>query len=133
MSDVRVIIQRDSEREERVVTTGTTAAELFPGERTVVVFPADDKLWAGWQRVDAANLYADGTYAFSLSTFIAGLSGSLGGQSGDEAVQAHGDAVPDGPHRLHFTAMIFFFLRVFTESWARNCTSRVVSSASFSL
>ncbi len=36
MSDVRVIIQRDSEREERVVTTGTTAADLFPGERTVV-------------------------------------------------------------------------------------------------
>ncbi|MER7725873.1 threonine--tRNA ligase [Streptomyces sp. NPDC096323] len=36
MSDVRVTIQRDSEREERVVTTGTTAAELFPGERTVV-------------------------------------------------------------------------------------------------
>jgi threonyl-tRNA synthetase len=31
-----VIIQRDSEREERVVTTGTTAAELFAGERTVV-------------------------------------------------------------------------------------------------
>lgn len=36
MSDVRVIIQRDSEREEHVVTTGTTAAELFPGQRTVV-------------------------------------------------------------------------------------------------
>ncbi|MEU5582061.1 threonine--tRNA ligase [Streptomyces huasconensis] len=36
MSDVRVIIQRDSEREERVVTTGTTAADLFPGERTIV-------------------------------------------------------------------------------------------------
>ncbi|MFI1682547.1 threonine--tRNA ligase [Streptomyces sp. NPDC020607] len=36
MSDVRVIIQRDSEREERVVTTGTTAAELFPGERAIV-------------------------------------------------------------------------------------------------
>ncbi|GAA1362404.1 threonine--tRNA ligase [Streptomyces beijiangensis] len=36
MSDVRVIIQRDSEREERVVTTGTTAAELFAGERTIV-------------------------------------------------------------------------------------------------
>ncbi len=31
MSDVRVIIQRDSEREEHVVTTGTTAAELFAG------------------------------------------------------------------------------------------------------
>ncbi|MGD6746680.1 threonine--tRNA ligase [Streptomyces sp. BH106] len=36
MSDVRVAIQRDSEREERVVTTGTTAAELFPGERSIV-------------------------------------------------------------------------------------------------
>ncbi|GHH75663.1 threonine--tRNA ligase [Streptomyces sulfonofaciens] len=36
MSDVRVIIQRDSEREERVVTAGTTAADLFAGERTVV-------------------------------------------------------------------------------------------------
>ncbi|GHG68095.1 threonine--tRNA ligase [Streptomyces griseocarneus] len=36
MSDVRVIIQRDSEREERVVTTGTTAADLFAGERTVI-------------------------------------------------------------------------------------------------
>ncbi|HEY5833626.1 threonine--tRNA ligase [Streptomyces sp.] len=37
MSDLRVIIERDSaEREERVVTTGTTAAELFEGERSVV-------------------------------------------------------------------------------------------------
>ena len=36
MSDVRVIIQRDSEREERLVTTGTTAADLFAGERTIV-------------------------------------------------------------------------------------------------
>lgn len=36
VSDVRVIIQRDSEREERVVTTGTTAADLFDGERTIV-------------------------------------------------------------------------------------------------
>ncbi|MBO0653469.1 threonine--tRNA ligase [Streptomyces triculaminicus] len=31
-----MIIQRDSEREERVVTTGTTAADLFAGERTIV-------------------------------------------------------------------------------------------------
>jgi threonyl-tRNA synthetase len=31
-----VIIQRDSEREERVVTTGTTAAELFAGERSII-------------------------------------------------------------------------------------------------
>ncbi|RCG27694.1 threonine--tRNA ligase [Streptomyces diacarni] len=36
MSDARVTIQRDSEREERVVTTGTTAAALFEGERSVV-------------------------------------------------------------------------------------------------
>ncbi|MCM2579429.1 threonine--tRNA ligase [Streptomyces meridianus] len=36
MSDVRVIIHRDSEREERVVTTGTTAADLFPGDRSIV-------------------------------------------------------------------------------------------------
>src|SRR4051812_36382659 len=36
VSDVRVIIQRDSEREERTVTTGTTAAELFAGERSII-------------------------------------------------------------------------------------------------
>ncbi|MEU7367317.1 threonine--tRNA ligase [Streptomyces hygroscopicus] len=36
MSDVRVIIQRDSEREERVVATGTTTADLFAGDRSVV-------------------------------------------------------------------------------------------------
>ncbi|MVO87540.1 threonine--tRNA ligase [Streptomyces sp. p1417] len=44
MSDVRVIIQRDSEREERVVTTGTTAAELFDGERTIVAARVGDEL-----------------------------------------------------------------------------------------
>ncbi|MBP0461262.1 threonine--tRNA ligase [Streptomyces montanisoli] len=44
MSDVRVIIQRDSEREERVVTTGTTAADLFTGERTVVAARVDGQL-----------------------------------------------------------------------------------------
>lgn len=44
MSDVRVTIERDSEREERVVTTGTTAADLFPGERTVVAARVDGEL-----------------------------------------------------------------------------------------
>ncbi|MGQ4513574.1 threonine--tRNA ligase [Streptomyces sp. DW26H14] len=44
MSDVRVIIQRDSEREERVVTTGTTAADLFTGERTVVAARVNGQL-----------------------------------------------------------------------------------------
>ncbi|MEU5900912.1 MULTISPECIES: threonine--tRNA ligase [Streptomyces] len=54
MSDVRVIIQRDSEREERVVTTGTTAAELFPGERTVVAVRVAGEL------KDLAYVPADG-------------------------------------------------------------------------
>ncbi|GDY46906.1 threonine--tRNA ligase [Streptomyces antimycoticus] len=36
VSDVRVIIQRDSEREERVVATGTTTADLFSGDRSIV-------------------------------------------------------------------------------------------------
>ncbi|MGW5392109.1 threonine--tRNA ligase [Streptomyces koyangensis] len=44
MSDVRVIIQRDSEREERVVTTGTTAADLFAGERTVIAARVEGEL-----------------------------------------------------------------------------------------
>ena len=44
MSDVRVIIQRDSEREERVVTTGTTAADLFADERSVVAARVDGEL-----------------------------------------------------------------------------------------
>ncbi|GGM12605.1 threonine--tRNA ligase [Streptomyces fumigatiscleroticus] len=44
MSDVRVIIQRDSEREERVVTTGTTAADLFAGDRSVVAARVNGEL-----------------------------------------------------------------------------------------
>ncbi|GAA1238257.1 threonine--tRNA ligase [Kitasatospora nipponensis] len=36
MTDVRVIINREPDREERVVTTGTTAAELFAEDRAVV-------------------------------------------------------------------------------------------------
>lgn len=44
MSDVRVIIQRDSEREERTVTTGSTAADLFAGERSIVAARVDGEL-----------------------------------------------------------------------------------------
>nr|WP_206344899.1 threonine--tRNA ligase [Streptomyces thermoviolaceus] len=44
VSDVRVIIQRDSEREERVVTTGTTAADLFAGERSIVAARVNGEL-----------------------------------------------------------------------------------------
>ncbi|MFI9272638.1 threonine--tRNA ligase [Kitasatospora sp. NPDC052896] len=36
MTDVRVIINREPDREERVVTTGTTAAELFADDRAVI-------------------------------------------------------------------------------------------------
>ncbi|MCC9305658.1 threonine--tRNA ligase [Kitasatospora sp. RB6PN24] len=36
MTDVRVIINREPDREERVVTTGTTAAELFADNRSVI-------------------------------------------------------------------------------------------------
>ncbi|MFI0239496.1 threonine--tRNA ligase [Streptomyces sp. NPDC016845] len=54
MSDVRVVIQRDSEREERVVTTGTTAAELFAGERSVVAARV------GGELKDLAYAVADG-------------------------------------------------------------------------
>ncbi|WP_431772980.1 threonine--tRNA ligase [Streptomyces cucumeris] len=54
MSDVRVIIQRDSEREERVVATGTTAAELFSGERSIVAARV------GGELKDLAYIPADG-------------------------------------------------------------------------
>ncbi|MEV6008487.1 threonine--tRNA ligase [Streptomyces sp. NPDC051976] len=55
MSDVRVIIKRDSaEPEERVVTTGTTAAELFPGERSVIAARV------GGELRDLAHAVADG-------------------------------------------------------------------------
>ncbi|MBD0739749.1 threonine--tRNA ligase [Streptomyces sp. CBMA29] len=55
MSDVRVIIKRDSvELEERTVTTGTTAAELFPGERSVIAARV------GGELKDLAYALADG-------------------------------------------------------------------------
>nr|WP_223241652.1 threonine--tRNA ligase [Streptomyces sp. CBMA123] len=36
VTDVRVIISREPDREERVVTTGTTAAELFADDRSII-------------------------------------------------------------------------------------------------
>ncbi|GJF27546.1 threonine--tRNA ligase [Kitasatospora sp. NE20-6] len=36
MTDVRIIINREPDREERVVTTGTTAAELFADDRAII-------------------------------------------------------------------------------------------------
>jgi len=49
-----VIISREPEREERVVTTGTTAAEVFQGERSVVAARVNGELR------DLAHVLADG-------------------------------------------------------------------------
>ncbi|MCD0481243.1 threonine--tRNA ligase [Streptacidiphilus sp. ASG 303] len=54
MSDVRVTINREPDREERVVTTGTTAAELFAGDRAVVAARVNGALR------DLAHVLADG-------------------------------------------------------------------------
>ncbi|HSA53427.1 MAG TPA: threonine--tRNA ligase, partial [Yinghuangia sp.] len=54
MSDARVIIKRDPEREERLVATGTTAGELFGGDRSVVAARV------GGQLKDLAYVVADG-------------------------------------------------------------------------
>ncbi|RKN12684.1 threonine--tRNA ligase [Streptomyces radicis] len=54
VSDVRVIIKRDSEREERVVATGTTAAAIFEGDRSVVA----TRVWGELR--DLARPLADG-------------------------------------------------------------------------
>ncbi|WP_327292058.1 threonine--tRNA ligase [Streptomyces sp. NBC_01198] len=55
MPDLRVIIRRDSaEPEERTVTTGTTAAELFEGERSVIAARV------GGELKDLAHAVADG-------------------------------------------------------------------------
>jgi threonyl-tRNA synthetase len=54
VSDVRVVISREPDREERVVTTGTTAAELFPGERAVIAARI------GGELRDLAQVLADG-------------------------------------------------------------------------
>jgi threonyl-tRNA synthetase len=54
VSDVRVIISREPDREERVVTTGTTAAELFSGERAVIAARV------GGELKDLAHVLAEG-------------------------------------------------------------------------
>jgi threonyl-tRNA synthetase len=54
VSDVRVVISREPDREERVVTTGTTAADLFPGERAVIAARI------GGELRDLAQVLADG-------------------------------------------------------------------------
>ncbi|MFE1319175.1 threonine--tRNA ligase [Kitasatospora phosalacinea] len=54
MTDVRIIINREPDREERVVTTGTTAAELFADDRAVIAARV------GGQLKDLAHVVQDG-------------------------------------------------------------------------
>ncbi|MER7844795.1 threonine--tRNA ligase [Kitasatospora sp. NPDC096077] len=54
MTDVRVIISREPDREERVVTTGTTAAELFADDRSIIAARV------GGQLKDLAHVLQDG-------------------------------------------------------------------------
>ncbi|MFG2845459.1 threonine--tRNA ligase [Kitasatospora sp. NPDC048296] len=54
MTDVRVIISREPDREERVVTTGTTAAELFADDRSIIAARV------GGQLKDLAYVLQDG-------------------------------------------------------------------------
>ncbi|GLW57099.1 threonine--tRNA ligase [Kitasatospora phosalacinea] len=54
MTDVRIIINREPDREERVVTTGTTAAELFADDRAVIAARV------GGQLKDLAHVVRDG-------------------------------------------------------------------------
>ncbi|MFB7475830.1 threonine--tRNA ligase [Kitasatospora sp. NPDC056184] len=54
MTDVRVIINREPDREERVVTTGTTAAELFADDRSIIAARV------GGQLKDLAHVLQDG-------------------------------------------------------------------------
>ncbi|MBP0448504.1 threonine--tRNA ligase [Kitasatospora sp. RG8] len=57
MTDVRVIINREPDREERVVTTGTTAAELFADDRSIIA------VRVGGQLKDLAYVLQDGDEA----------------------------------------------------------------------
>ncbi|MGW2252691.1 threonine--tRNA ligase [Kitasatospora sp. NPDC001660] len=54
MTDVRVIINREPDREERVVTTGTTAAELFADDRSIIAARVGGRL------KDLAHVLQDG-------------------------------------------------------------------------
>ena len=44
MSDVPIVVRTPAGSQERVVTTGTTAGELFEGDRSVVVAKVNDVL-----------------------------------------------------------------------------------------
>lgn len=54
MSDLRVTVQHAEQRDDRVVTTGTTAADLFAADRSVIAARV------GGQQRDLAHVLADG-------------------------------------------------------------------------
>ena len=47
MSDVSIVVRTPAGDEPRVVTTGTTAADLFEGDRSIVVTKVNDLLRPG--------------------------------------------------------------------------------------
>jgi uncharacterized protein (DUF2141 family) len=62
--DVRDLTITFRDRETELSGAVIDSAGHSAGERIVVVFPSDDKLWAGHMRVQAMPLSSDGGYAF---------------------------------------------------------------------
>ena len=62
--DVRDVAVTLRDREAELSGSVSDAAGRPASERTVVVFPSDDRLWAGFMRVQAEFLPADGTFVF---------------------------------------------------------------------
>ena len=62
--DVRDVTVTLRDREAELSGSVSDAAGRPASERTVVVFPSDDRLWAGFMRVQAEFLSADGLFVF---------------------------------------------------------------------
>ena len=62
--DVRDVTVTLRDREAELSGSVSDAAGRPASERTVVVFPSDDRLWAGFMRVQAEFLPADGMFVF---------------------------------------------------------------------
>jgi protocatechuate 3,4-dioxygenase beta subunit len=63
--DVRDLVLTLRDRSSQLSGTVTDASSKPATDRTVIVFPSDERLWAGgFRRIRADNLNADGKYAF---------------------------------------------------------------------
>jgi hypothetical protein len=63
--DVRDLVLTLRDRSSQLSGTVTDASSKPATDRTVIVFPSDERLWAGgFRRIRADNLGADGKYAF---------------------------------------------------------------------